>query len=743
MMILTKLLYGLIIVSFQLLLNIGCATAQNIQIVISTSANSAEKNAANQLVRHLGHVYSTSFVVKDERYISGNGPKIFIGRTDFARKEIGDVGKTVGPDGIILKSVGENLIVTGNGDRGILYSVYEFLEKSGGIKFWTATDVSYPEKKQFLLRKLNIQYTPKFKYRSYYNFEANNNAEFATVLRFNGQFQPLQGGWGKPITILGWTHTFDQIIPVRKYFATHPEWFSDPQNKNLPGTKNSKQPDGQETQLCLTDPEMKKEFLKNLLAWIAKNKDVEIISVSQNDRGGFCNCAACKRIIDKEGSASGLLLTFVNDIAKEVAKLYPSKKIITLAYNETEIPPRSIKPAKNVIMQFAPINSDMSSPLNSTQNDQVGKQIQAWRLISNEMFYWGYNNNFSHDLLPYPSLARFTNDLKFLKTNNVDYVFFQGGVLPDNYGYFNKMQAWVVSKLLWNPDLNSEDLIREFFIGYYGDAGNHLLAYYKKIEEAFRKSNTKLKAYHADYSFLTDNDLSALAGDIELALKSAKRDDHKRRVIEEKKSYDYLMIYLNRSTSGARDQFFKKLESYKGKEDLGSRSMSNYSKKLVTSAKTRSITNIDWDKNQRITIEDAHFVLDKKGTVTDRVDDGAAADNSTVFMKASSKAWSIQFPFKSKIVNSAQVYSIIPSIKVQSKQKLVDQQIVFGIYNSKTKQNTFTKKVKLSEYLGSRYKKVILDEIRLDENSLFFVTYPNVYSENIRCYLDNLIIEKK
>ncbi|WP_462092468.1 DUF4838 domain-containing protein [Sphingobacterium hungaricum] len=674
---------------------------------------------------------------------SGNGIKIYIGKTDFAKKKLGDISQLVGEDGIVVKSIDQkNLILTGNGDRGVLYSAYEFLENYG-IKFWTERDIDYPKKTLFVLSNLDIKYTPGFKYRAYYNFEANNNAEYATMLRFNGQFQPLTGGWGKPITILGWTHTFDQILPVRKYFASHPEWFTDPQNNNLPCTKNSRQPDGQETQLCLTNPEMKKEFLKNLLAWIEKNKHVELISVSQNDRGGFCNSADCNRIVSREGSASGLLLTFVNEIAKEVSKKYPTKKIITLAYNETEAPPKLIKPAENVIIQFAPINSDMFHSLNSSQNNVVGNQVSSWSKISSELFYWGYNNNFSHDLLPYPSLGRFESDVKFLKSNNVDYVFFQGGVLPDNYGYFNKMQTWVVSKLLWNPDLNIRDLINEFFNGYYGAAGKELLAYYQKVEDAFRNSHMKLNAYQNDYSFLTESTLSALTVDMNNALNRANSPIYKSRVLEEKKSNDYLMIYLNRSSDQKTDEFFENMKSYTGKSDLRSRSISNYSKNLEVRSKSRKLANIDWRTTESVIIDDENLVLDKKGTVTGHVNDNASTNTSAVYMKASSKAWSIQFPFKSKIVDPNLTYKVIASIKVQSEEKLSNQEAVIGIYNNKTKQNVFTKKIKLLDYLGDDYKNVTLDGLKLDDNCLIFLSYLNSYSEKIYLYIDSITLEKK
>ena len=49
----------------------------------------------------------------------------------------------------------------------------------------------------------------------------------------------------------------------------------------------------------------------------------------------------CKKIIEDEGSPSGLYLDFVNRVAEIVEKKHPDKYISTLAYGFTVKPPKT------------------------------------------------------------------------------------------------------------------------------------------------------------------------------------------------------------------------------------------------------------------------------------------------------------------------------------------------------------------------------------------------------------------
>ena len=85
-------------------------------------------------------------------------------------------------------------------------------------------------------------------------------------------------------------HTFYPLIPPEKYFAEHPEWFSEINGKRTT----------EHAQLCLTNEEMRKELVKNLKERLRNNPAATIASVSQNDWHGNCQCQAVRRSTRKK-----------------------------------------------------------------------------------------------------------------------------------------------------------------------------------------------------------------------------------------------------------------------------------------------------------------------------------------------------------------------------------------------------------------------------------------------------------
>ena len=91
--------------------------------------------------------------------------------------------------------------------------------------------------------------------------------------------------------------------------------------------------------------------MKVALEKIRQNPAAGMISISQNDWRGNCQCAKCKAIEEEEGSPSGLLLRFVNAVAADIAKEYPDFLMETLAYQYTRKAPKITRPANKATMK--------------------------------------------------------------------------------------------------------------------------------------------------------------------------------------------------------------------------------------------------------------------------------------------------------------------------------------------------------------------------------------------------------
>jgi len=472
------------------------------KVVIGSDSTLAERTAAEQLCRYLRLVTGANFVVNNEAETTADEPQILVGRG----KRIEALLKGVDPDhlekdGIIIKTVGNSLVLAGDRPRGALYAVYQFLEENVGCRWWTTTEAFIPKKQTLEVGSLDVRYAPPFYYRL---GPVRDDEEFITILRDNANRQPQSPAWGGRYTILGWVHTFSRLLPPSKYFKEHPEWYTDPKNGYLPCTAKSEMPGAQETQLCMSNPEVLKALTAQALQWIQKDPAAGYISISQNDnRDGYCRCPECSALAAKEGSAAAPLLQFVNQVAAKVGEQYPDFLVETLAYHYSEKPPKSIKPAQNVIIRMAPIVRDFGHELTAESNRATRENMEAWQAVGANLFIWDYATDFHHTLMPHPNLFLLADTLKFYADHGVKAVYFQGDNYTSGAGDFVALRTWLIGKLMWNPRQDGDRLITGFLEGYYADAAPYLRKYLELVSHSFLKENRKLATFNIDFSFLS------------------------------------------------------------------------------------------------------------------------------------------------------------------------------------------------------------------------------------------------
>ena len=96
--------------------------AKQITIVTPKDATITEKFAAEELQSYLGKITGENFEIKNSK----GGTKFGI---TVANQKIQDLNLT--REEYVIKSVKDGLILSGGGNRGTLYAVYDFLEKLG------------------------------------------------------------------------------------------------------------------------------------------------------------------------------------------------------------------------------------------------------------------------------------------------------------------------------------------------------------------------------------------------------------------------------------------------------------------------------------------------------------------------------------------------------------------------------------------------------------------------------------
>ena len=449
-------------------------------IVLAKDAPPANQRAAKELQSYLKQMCGAELAIVDDDRPPARS--IMVGPNRFLK--VDDVGE----DGFFIQPSGEGFIIAGSGQRGTMYGVYEFLEKLG-VRWFTPKVTVVPKRPTIEIELPREKQIPAFEYREPYFTEAREK-DWAARNKLIGHHVPLDESTGGNIRYADFVHSFDRLIPPG-LFAKHPEYFPEIGGKRVNGY----------VQRCLTNPEVLKLAVAGVKAAFKATPDAVITTVSQNDVDKWCECAECKKIVAKYGGVqAGVYLWFVNQVAEQIEKDLPEKLIDTLAYQFTEAAPTGISPRKNVRVRLCPINVCQAHPYE--KDDYAASKafisnLAAWHKVSgDELYIWHYTTDFAHYLMPFPDFREFPEDARLYARSGVKGVFFQGAYSGPG-GSDAELRSWVMSKVLWNPDVDADKLVTEWMQGVYGKAAEPMRKWFDLMHERAADPKNHFTCYAA------------------------------------------------------------------------------------------------------------------------------------------------------------------------------------------------------------------------------------------------------
>ncbi len=433
-------------------------------IIIPEEYEDVEKQAAVVLQKYIKEIAGIELPVE-------SGSKDSREKEIFISIESKNPGYLIN-DGFSIKTKGKKLIITGGQDKGVLYGVYSFLEIFLDCRKYSSKVKIIPKKKKIIFPAVNITRVPVIKFRDTL-YRDTNDPEYTAWHKLDHDQHGGHPDWGL------WCHTFQRLVPPGKYFKNHPEYFSLVNGKRSP-----------DTQLCLTNPDVLKIVVNNLKKEINDNPGALYWSVSQNDTYGNCECENCKKIDDHEGSPMGSLLTFIN----EVAGFFPERIISTLAYQYSRPAPKTIRPADNVNIMLCSIECNRSMPISvDPSSASFRNDVKDWAGITRNILIWDYVIQFKNLVSPFPNLRVLQPNIRFFVKNFASAMFQQGN--RETGGEFPELRAYLISKLLWNPDADAGGIMNDFLSGYYGKAGKILKEYINCMHDALEESGERLDIF--------------------------------------------------------------------------------------------------------------------------------------------------------------------------------------------------------------------------------------------------------
>ena len=509
----------------------------NYSIVTSKFAAEGVLYAASELYKYLFLSTNTLLPYYSDRCVK-RGPEIRIGEGARGKREDLSV---LSEEGYLIKTDGEDIIITGQTPRGVIYGVYRFLEQMIAFRCFTKDVETYDTLEKIVVPDLQICENPAFEYRDMY-FRGAFDESFAVKNRLNSTLAMIPTEKGGKMKFFNLHHSFYDIIPPEKYFASHPEWFSEWEGERV------YKKDIWDTQLCLTNPEMVEEAIQNVRNWIRSRPDCRVFSVAQNDSRFYCTCPKCRAVDAEEGSQAGTVIAFVNKIAERLQPEFPHVLFHTFAYWYSKKAPKEIRAADNVIVRLGNIECQWQDSFENISRREPEsncrkfiENLDLWAQHCKHLYIWDYTCNFANYLLPFPNFHALKENLKFYRDHHVAGVLEQGNFAYGNASGLAELKSYVGAKLLWNPDADVDDLIYEFTQGCYGSAGKYIREYVALLEQAVAKSTLDLY-YMADRDFITDELVEKAQELFREALAQAETPQIYERLEREALSVEYLQL---------------------------------------------------------------------------------------------------------------------------------------------------------------------------------------------------------
>ncbi|NLZ63362.1 MAG: DUF4838 domain-containing protein [Lentisphaerae bacterium] len=396
----------------------------------------------------------------------------------------------------------------------ILYAVYDFAEKYLGYCFFapgqdilnaSGAGLSLPEGMLIAARKplLSIRgLVQEFAFNDdtplLADWMAKNKLNYLnTWMKYYDHLSPERKTMFqiRGIEVQSGHHNFNYWIPGEKYHSTHPEFFA-----QIDGQRIKPLPDKNglllSEQLCTSNPELRREIVRNMLDYVRRYPEVQTLALIPNDGFGWCECPECSRFYDPDRKgdlyslsthvyqAERIYLDLLQDVAGQLEKERPDLWLNFCAYINYCRPTPDFRLRENLSVSVAPYwrcirhrLDDPSCPINRCYASDILAWVKAkdgGKVIIYE-YYMGVNFYLSLPMIHHHDVFK---EVQWYHQNGVDGLITQfhiphWSVYGLNY-YFMAKAAW---------DEPEEACIERTLRQLYGAAAPQAKALYTAMKE--------------------------------------------------------------------------------------------------------------------------------------------------------------------------------------------------------------------------------------------------------------------
>lgn len=359
----------------------------------------------------------------------------------------------------------KNITIQGSTAQNLVFGISDFFKRYTNLSFAEINktkEAFIPE--IFIPEQFSVCSSPTFEYREPY-FSPNFSPEFRAWHKTNY----LELEWGI------WGHNLPKIL--KKY--------------NLPESVYAKVGSKRiEDQYCFTSDSLYKYVNESVKNIYDSDHALNKYMILPNDNNIVCTCSTCKAVGNTTKDAAPAVFTFLNKLAKNNKQM----SFFTTAYITVKDVPK-FSAESNTGIFYSTIDIQKGIPIENTKNfKKFETDIKKWSKYLINVYIWDYTVNFDNYFDIYPIVKVTQKNLKLYKQLGINGIFLHGSEYE--YSTFQNLKTTLFAKLLWNPDIDIDKEINDYFHKEYSKKLADILSnYYTFIENSFSTNKKELSIY--------------------------------------------------------------------------------------------------------------------------------------------------------------------------------------------------------------------------------------------------------
>ncbi len=445
-------------------------------VAVAPAAGPWEKRAATDLVHYIQQMTGAQPKLADTAEtltsaLQGKGPVLVVGQAALEaqpalREKLAKAAKPnplLRADAIVLSREGNRVYVAGVNDDSHYYAAAELLRR-WGCRWYMPGEFGecIPRHAELKVGDLDYAYGSPFEVRRYWiswNGDTTGKDEFMRRNFFNEVHVPNGHNLGK--------YTKDLIPPGKTMFNVPIS--EDRTAQHVAAQVLPQYAQGENIMLGMEDGVYESD----------SQQDKELISLQYD-----------KYFLTQ--SYTDAFMVFYNKVAEILMRQAPNSqaKIGFLIYSNITLPPvREVTAARPLVGYLAPIDID---PIHSMDDPRSGPRqeyrqiMEKWaKVMQGRLVIYDYDQSMLvwRDL-PNPSHQAFRGDVKHYQKAGILGVDTESrGALATTFTNLH-----LRGQLLWNPNLDVDAHLAEFYIKFYGPAAGPMAEYWKAIFQAWEET---------------------------------------------------------------------------------------------------------------------------------------------------------------------------------------------------------------------------------------------------------------